>query len=103
MAYMNEYKHNICYDSGGLINLKPRAQKDDDDILEKMRSEKYCSANVFPMATEGERKGKFKAIKDEKGNIVVDPASLITKDPFFIDYDIYKQFKLASAGSGVPH
>lgn len=56
---------------------------------------------MFPLATEGERKGHFVPIRDEKGNIVVDPASLITKDPFFIDYNLYKRFKQLSAGC--PH
>ena len=33
MAYMNEYKHHICYDSTGLINLNAR-YVEEDDILE---------------------------------------------------------------------
>ena len=103
MAYMNEYKHNICYESNSLINLKARALDDDDDLLEKMRTEKYSSANVFPIQTEGGRKGQFVAIRDEKGNIVVDPASLITKDPFFIDYNIYRHFKNLTDGGRIPH
>ena len=40
---------------------------------------------------------------DSKGNIVVDPASLITKDPFFIDYNLYKRFKLMCQKGKVAH
>lgn len=39
MAYMNEYKLNITYDSSGLINLN--AKESEDDVLEKIRTEKY--------------------------------------------------------------
>ena len=38
-------------------------------------------------------KGKLIPAKDERGNIVVDPTTLVTKDPFFIDYHLYNKFK----------
>ena len=99
---MNEYKSTICYDSSGLINLNPR-QYLEDDVIQQMQSEKYTSATVFPKTTSGPNKGKFIPILDHKGNIVVDPASLITKDPFFIDYNLYKRFKLLSQKGKLAH
>jgi len=98
LGYINEYKASICYDTSGLINLNSQ-KYDENDILEQQRTEKYSSANIFPLQEDGPEKGKFTPIRDERGNIVVDPASLVSKDPFFIDYHLYNRFKkLAESG-----
>ena len=31
--------------------------------------------------------------RDERGNIIVDPTANISKEPLFIDYDLYSRYK----------
>ena len=93
MDYLNQYRESICYDNSGLINLNMRRANDAEDFLERQKQEKYSSENVFPTYKDGPQKGKIIHVHDDKGNIVIDPTSLVRKDPFLIDFHLYSRYK----------
>ena len=45
---------------------------------------------IWPMHTEGRKKGQPKAVRDSRGNVVVDPAGNIMRSKYLLDFKIYK-------------
>lgn len=89
MKYLNEYKQNICYEGSNLINTNPPKHYNENDYLEIKKAEEYSFAKMFPVETSGPNKGHIIRMRDERGNLVVDPTADVKKDPFFIDYMLY--------------
>ena len=48
---------------------------------------------MFPIEESGPNKGKILPRRDERGNIIVDPTTLVQKDPLLIDYKLYSRLK----------
>ena len=50
----------------------------------------YKAENLFPLETEGPHKGQYIPRKDSRGNVIIDPTTLIKSTSFAIDYNVYK-------------
>ena len=64
--------------------------KNTDDWDEETR-QKYASENVFPIETSGPFKGKYKPKRDERGNVIVDPTSMVKENAFALDFIQFKR------------
>ena len=50
----------------------------------------YKAENLFPLEKEGPHKGQYIPRKDERGNVIIDPTTLLKSSSFAIDYSVYK-------------
>ena len=57
--------------------------------MKALEDEMISSSMLFPKETEGPRKGKIRSLKDSRGNVIVDPFTVIEKKGVSVDFETY--------------
>ena len=89
MDYLQQYKQSICFDSQGVVPNKA-VKKTDEDLPSDFDDEDLKAEDIWKVEESGPNKGKLKAVKDFRGNVVVDPVGNIQKDQNLLDFNVYR-------------
>ena len=88
MGYLEQYKDFICYESNGVLPRRKGRNEDEDPAVAMMA---LNVDDIWPVETEGPRKGLRKHTIDNRGKIVVDPVGNIKKEVYLLDYNMYHE------------
>ena len=87
MTFLQNYQESISHEASGMLpnknnRLDPDVADQDEDTL--------TAEEIWPRVQSGPNKGQVIPRRDNRDNIVVDPAGNIIKESYLLDFNVYK-------------